>query len=472
MKTLRKEFKIYRGTYAEVMAAPTEDMAMYLAWDTREIFVGNSLGVKVPYNGGESLTTNQVKKLINDLTESELSQIRSLLTMNNTNYVTLNDQINTTQTQFNSFAATLDSIIAQKANEAIEAIENDPEGPFGDKYYNKNQTEQRILDIVNPVDSKFPNYYTKLELDPILERVNTFADNQELQTFKTSAQEYFSIKTLVNNLTSNGAYSEGNIKTYVVDVLENGIFRILSETDGYSLIIKNNNNISRIGADGIAYTLIDANWVPVIDKTKIVLSVNNILPESNNITLTTDNLSESSTKLFNNILPQTEISDDVIIYENAINPLGRLSGSTVGTQSVSFGYNSKAEELNSIALGFEASATAVGAVQLGTGTNNISNTLKFLGNELVDSNGKIPNERLIERFYQETKTLNFSSLEQDFTFTGMTADALVWVSPAESSFDNYGKFRIRAISQSSNTLRFKCEELPGTSIVVNVTWRI
>ena len=112
MKLLRKELKIYRGTYTEIMAAETVDMAIYFAWDTREIFVGNALGVKVPYNGGESLTANQVKQLISEQMTTEgigaqLTSIKALLTLNNTNYTNINAIAQEALNTVNTFDADL-----------------------------------------------------------------------------------------------------------------------------------------------------------------------------------------------------------------------------------------------------------------------------------------------------------------------------------------------------------------------------
>jgi hypothetical protein len=86
--------------------------------------VGNSLGVKVPYNGGESLTTNQVKQLINDqLTEegiaSELSLIKNLLTLNNTNYTNINAIAQEALDTVNTFNSTLVDNVNTAVNEVL-----------------------------------------------------------------------------------------------------------------------------------------------------------------------------------------------------------------------------------------------------------------------------------------------------------------------------------------------------------------
>lgn len=53
-----------------------------------------------------------------------------------------------------------------------------------------------------------------------------------------------------------------------------------------------------------------------------------------------------------------------------------------------------ASATNGFAGGYSAKATANGAVQLGQGTNNNANTLKFRDYQIVDANGDIPAERL------------------------------------------------------------------------------
>ena len=51
VKTLKQNFLVFRGTRDEVDAAPGIDRCWYLAWDTGELFVGNSVGTKTKYGG-------------------------------------------------------------------------------------------------------------------------------------------------------------------------------------------------------------------------------------------------------------------------------------------------------------------------------------------------------------------------------------------------------------------------------------
>ena len=52
---MKRNFEIVRGTKKEIDEMPTKDMTMYLAWDTNQIFFGNSEGVKTPYNNEKKI---------------------------------------------------------------------------------------------------------------------------------------------------------------------------------------------------------------------------------------------------------------------------------------------------------------------------------------------------------------------------------------------------------------------------------
>lgn len=60
----------------------------------------------------------------------------------------------------------------------------------------------------------------------------------------------------------------------------------------------------------------------------------------------------------------------------------------VGTNAISIGRGTRAEKNNSMAFGYQAKADAVGAVQLGAGSNTEENTLKFQNTTIV-KDGKV-----------------------------------------------------------------------------------
>lgn len=92
----KRDLSIFRGTYKECMAQATEDMRIYLAWDTQEIFIGNKLGTKVKYgfnpgmitilmNESESRLLDSCRELIDSEISSQLEGIRSDITDMNLN---------------------------------------------------------------------------------------------------------------------------------------------------------------------------------------------------------------------------------------------------------------------------------------------------------------------------------------------------------------------------------------------------
>lgn len=51
----KKDLEIFRGTYNEVMAQETVNMKIYLAWDTQEIYIGNTVGQKIQYGVSKTI---------------------------------------------------------------------------------------------------------------------------------------------------------------------------------------------------------------------------------------------------------------------------------------------------------------------------------------------------------------------------------------------------------------------------------
>lgn len=62
----------------------------------------------------------------------------------------------------------------------------------------------------------------------------------------------------------------------------------------------------------------------------------------------------------------------------------------------------------------------------------------------------------------------WSSNTQTVSASNVTADNIVWVSPAAASFDAYGKAGIRGTAQGAGTLTFTCTKVPTEEISVEV----
>ena len=68
-----KDFYIFRGTIEECRneekLGNVKDMQMFLAWDTHEIFFGNSFGKLVPYGANVTEITKKFENQIKELNE-------------------------------------------------------------------------------------------------------------------------------------------------------------------------------------------------------------------------------------------------------------------------------------------------------------------------------------------------------------------------------------------------------------------
>jgi len=462
--TLRKELKIYRGTYAEIMAPEivTEDMAIYFAWDTREIYVGNKLGVKVLYNGGENLTANQVIQLVDTHVGDILTQIRALLTQTNVNFIDLSNRVTAVENTVNSFNQTLATTVETKVNETMAAFEHDI---LGDLYYNKAETDQLVLAnnnmLLGQVQTLRNDTYTKLEVETMIP--DDYASGTEFDNFQTVVLPYLTVKLIP------GEFSEAQVSSLLDIGVENGIFAITSSERGSYLIIKNGGEISRMTSSGIPETYANNIWAKSKDSTT-VLMVNNIPAIDNNISLTADNIPNSETKKWNTLLPAGD---------GSINSLGRYGAEGIGTNSTSIGYNTFASGLNSVAYGYGARVSGLDSIQLGDGVNGSIGSLQIWGHKLLDkTTGHIPQERL--GFMEQVIVIspeqwNSSTKKYAAEISGIQENSLIWVSPntvSPSNYASYIEFEIRAVQQMLDRLVFECTEIPSVTISVNILWRI
>jgi len=455
----KKKLKIYRGTLAEIMSPEivTEDMAIYLAWDTREIYVGNKLGVKVLYNGGENFTARQVRTFINEETASILDEIRNLLTQTNINYITIDKKVEDIETVVSNFNSTLTSIIQNKVNEVMSEYEDES---LGDLYFNKievaslvSSNNQALIELIDVVRK---NTYTKLEIETLLPPTNNVLDRSEFDTFKEEIQQYSSVKKITSPLTEN-----------LLNSLTDGIY--FFKNSKY-LIIKDSGKVSRINSSGIFQSYNDGVWANSIDPTT-VLSINNqFCSSNNNVILTADNIDDTSSRKWNSLIPN---------LDGSINILGRDSSFSVGINSVAIGAQSYASGEKGVAYGYNSRNAAANSIQIGDGYNATEKSMQVWNHKLLDQEtGFIPQERL--GFLQETISINpyeWDSLTKEcyVEIEGIEETSLVWVSPNSinsSNFLAYIEFEIRAIEQFKNILIFQCSSVPNLTISVNVLWRI
>jgi hypothetical protein len=458
---IRKELKIFRGTYDEVKAVPTEDMTIYLAWDTGEIFVGNAIGNKTPYTGGGLLSERQVKELIEStVTEvigEDMTLLNSQVTTINISNQQLTVRVGNLETAFDNIEEGLDSTISEKLQEIAES------GILTD-YYTKEETDARVVAKVEEFT------YDKNEIETKIPDVSSFITASYVDSQISGLTKYNSIENLVTpsalvDLTEVLAKPDG---VYLIKTVDYG-FEIL-------IISKGRTQFTRIAGDGHSYSLVGSEWVAVNDKNEIYVStINNLTPVNGNVSITLDSIPDTSSRKINTLLPQSVSGS----YIDAINPLGRNTNKTVGDGSISFGKNSSAEGENAIALGLGAIADGENTIQLGSGSNTVDNTFKVFDKTVLNSEGKIPNDILIERFSTIELTIpvlgwsNGESKLNTVEAIGVTTSSLLWINPSEEndSFDLFVGHEVRAVQQLDGQLVFKARTVPTGDIKVNVLVR-
>jgi hypothetical protein len=492
MRSVKKELKIYRGTYDEIMSQPTEDMTIYLSWNTQEIFVGNAHGVKTPYIGGSKLTERQVKDIIAELGTVQFNTLRAQLTAISSNLASTAQISNSVNSRLSSFENNLNEVIADKITELFEG-----DSSLGE-LLTENEASALISSGINNYDQSI-RIYVRNQFPTIIEESIEIPFKEDYIPIRNKVlineaklNQYSSIKILSEDPTTDQQLAS-NLAN-----IENGIYSYKRTTDNgvtfkNEILNINKPNVIRLSSDGFSYIFNETTvqWTQLFadpEVSSIVRKINTSLtPDSTgNINITTDNIIQSQGKFFNSLIPQAN---------NVVNPLGRNQSSEygLGSGSISFGYNSAATASNSVSLGaqalatgsnsvslgFQAVANANNSVQIGNGQNSSPNTLKFMNKEIINSQGKIPDSLIVDKFNSTELTIPSSEVswgegarQHNASVVGMTSSALVWVSPTESSFDEYSRAGVRAVSQGDGVLVFKCDEKPLTEIRVNVVWKV
>lgn len=65
-------------------------------------------------------------------------------------------------------------------------------------------------------------------------------------------------------------------------------------------------------------------------------------------------------------------------------------------------------------------------------------------------------------------TAGWSSKQQSVTAMGVSTSNIVIVSPAPASYNDYCASGVYCYSQATNSLTFKCSEVPSAALTVNV----
>ncbi len=467
MLSIKKELKIFRGTYEEILAQTTEDMTIYLSWDTQEIFVGNKYGVKTPYTGGDRLTEREVRDLVESLVESDVDTLQAQMVVVTNTANTAKETSDAVDARLDDLEEQLSDDITEKVNELITA------GSLAEEFYTKEQVDDIVTNALT-------TYYTQTQVNALFpETDGTFSADydalkEQVDGIETLSEEHSSVKVL-----SAIAINEGQLLTYIGDSLVlPGLYSFKTSSGSEILNKISNTTAVRLSPDGFTRKLVSGSWTIVTDPEglQIVYSVNDILPDSEgDVSLDADDIADTATRKWNNILPASST--------NAVNPSGRNTGYTVGSSSVAFGHNSAAQGSSSVAIGPNAINTGNNSIQLGDSSTSSINaeadSLKVWNYKLLDkTTGKIPSARITETFSTATVSIaildwNTSTKETgtDVAVSGVTSSSLIWVSPSEASLDDYAGYGVRAVAQGTDYITFKCDQVPDAIVSVNLIWR-
>lgn len=271
----KKDLSIFRGTYEEIKNLPTEDMRIYLSWDTQEIFVGNSIGTKVPY-GVPKILFNKIdrdlKSIEERLNEKYDVQVDILVQQHLREFLDSSEFSDSVKSEierlFNNFIASIESNINRLDKEITEInnkiksnkedtdkrisdikiptkvseLENDSnyltKHQSLDNYYTKQDVDSEIKKATENID--LTEYYTKTQIDKKLEEIS--AGDIDLSRYYNKEETESKIDEKINPIISeiNNRYSNEDIDAKI----KNNLSEYYKKTDGN--LIKNATGIQMI----------------------------------------------------------------------------------------------------------------------------------------------------------------------------------------------------------------------------------
>jgi len=475
MATSYTNLKIFRGTSAQIIAKVDtgliENMTFYLSTDTNQLFIGGpGTNQLIEYSGNLDINKVGLEQLQEDITSDldlALTQIGALgqADISLTNSITgVSDRVTTIEAQLNNLDQTVTDKIIELAPSALG--EN-----YATKLYVDNESES-IRTFVGDT------FYTRLQVDnAIISRISDENNNLvSRNTFDNAVLSMDSFKTV--ELANTTSILEDNISNFFApEAKEDGIYKIVvnygSGNLRTELLIKNGVNLFRFNEFGIA---LDRNKNEILG-TKIN-NINGITTTDGEILITADNIPDTNTRKWNSLVPGAN---------GAVNPGGREENSIVGVESISIGKFSTAEAVRSTSIGFNANSleSAQNSIQLGEGSVGAPDIFQVWEYKLLDkTTGKIPSNRIPI----EGKLLTLLSgnawttipgddghLQQSLPLNGLQLDSLLWTSPNEETYEDFVDYEVRAVSQSLNTITFKCAKInlagPTSNIKVDVIVR-
>ena len=147
MITVKQNFLVFRGTRKEVDNAEVIDRCWYLAWDTGELFVGNSVGSKTKYGGNNQ---SMSKTEIIDYIESQFESYKDQFAEHNNIIHGMGEQINLYRNEFLALKTDTESYLKTEIDDILNDIDS--------------------LKITFVTQDQIKEYVTKLELDAYVKK--------------------------------------------------------------------------------------------------------------------------------------------------------------------------------------------------------------------------------------------------------------------------------------------------------------
>jgi hypothetical protein len=483
MPSTYSNIKIFRGSLEQIEEKADlgviENMAIYLATDTNQIFVGGLEPNRLyEYSGDKNNIISEINRIeakINTFSVLPSSLTSSVINLGDRE-ISLNKRVTKNENDIANLGTNIDDVITQKVDSLTSSVLNSSLLELNSK-----------LDLTDSLLRN--NYYTKPEvISSINERINgqsaTLATKNYVNDQITNFNDFKSIRT-INTLSAESLAS-----TVIAE--DNGVFRvIIGGDDGmYEMVIKNTNNIIRISHDGVLYNLTGDGstenpyiWAEVLGakiKAELVdfndLDGSIRLKTSSNRVINANDIPNTVERKWNSLFPNNNGAVNV----DGRNPLVEFD---IGDNSIGIGKDSTAEALRSVSIGYNANIepSAVDAIQLGTGSNNNRNTFQLWENTVFERFPvDVQNNEWETKLRPEVVTETFATITVSIpvvawientaviNVTNLKTSSLVWVSPNEETYTKFVDYEVRAIAQGNGTITFKCLDTPDAVVKVNL----
>lgn len=163
---------------------------------------------------------------------------------------------------------------------------------------------------------------------------------------------------------------------------------------------------------------------------------------------------------------KVETSGDVPIFTSETP--GLIKGSTVdGTVAAETDGTGSVNGWDNVKTTLNNHTESIGTIQSSLST--VEGTVSTIEGEVASLNADILTKNNKLNAVTVALTVEgWSGTSQTVSASNVTADNIVWVSPAPASFDAYGKAGIRGTAQGDGTITFTCTKVPTEAISVEV----